>query len=246
MPLNPRDHEVYSWQMAVTGFGQAGQEKLKSASILISRCGGLGSVVAYELAAAGVGKLILAHGGCLKPSDLNRQILMTDDWIGKPRVESASRRLRELKPDLEVTAVAENVGEKNAADLVRQADLIIDCAPLFEERYLLNREAVLQRKPMVECAVFSLEAHLTTLIPGQTPCLQCLYPEKSATWQRQFPVFGAVSGAVGCLAAMEAIKVLTSLGRPLMNRLLTYDLMDMSFRHYNIRRDPDCKQCRNL
>jgi molybdopterin-synthase adenylyltransferase len=241
--LSETDRATYAWQLPVTGFGADGQRKLKSATVLISRCGGLGSVVAYELAASGVGRLILAHAGNVKASDLNRQILMTHDWIGKSRVECAARRLRELNPHLEIEALPENMQEANAQRLVRKADLIVDCAPLFEERYILNREAVRQRKPLVECAVYELEAHLTTLVPGLTPCLRCLYPEVSPTWTRQFPVFGAVSGAVGCLAAMEAVKVIAGLGQPLFGQMLTCDLRDMTFRKYRVRRDPACEEC---
>ena len=97
-PLEDVDRATYEWQMWVEDFGEAGQQRLKNASVLVSRCGGLGSPVAYELAAAGIGRLIIAHAGNVKPSDLNRQLLMTHDWLGKPRVESASRRLREHNP----------------------------------------------------------------------------------------------------------------------------------------------------
>ena len=210
--LTDIERQVYEWQMWVDGVGEQGQRRLKGASVLISRCGGVGGAVALELAAAGVGRLILAHGGNLKPSDLNRQILLTHDWVGRPRVECAAQRLRALNPRLEVVAAGENVSEANAASLVRQADVVADCAPLFEERLLMNREAVRQRKPMVECAVYELEGQVTTIIPGHTPCLACLCPEPPANWRRQFPVFGAVAGVVGCLGAMEVIKLLTGLG----------------------------------
>ena len=174
--LTPEERAVYQWQMWVSDFREAGQEKLKAASVLVSRCGGLGSLVAYELAAAGVGKLILAHAGSVKPSDLNRQLLMTHRWLGKPRVESAKRRLLELNPRLQIEAVAENINSQNAAQLVGQADLIVDCAPLFEERFLMNQQAVEQGKPLVECAMYDLEAHIYTVIPGKSACLACLYP----------------------------------------------------------------------
>ena len=110
-----------------------------------------------QLAAAGVGKLVLAHAGNLRLDDLNRQLLMTTDWIGKPRVESAVRRLRELNPHVEIETVAENVSEANAADLVSRCDLVVGAAPLFTERLLLNREAVRQGKPLVDCAMYDLE-----------------------------------------------------------------------------------------
>jgi molybdopterin/thiamine biosynthesis adenylyltransferase len=229
--------------MWVQGFGEAGQEKLKSAAVLISRCGGVGGAAAYQLAAAGVGKLILAHAGAVKPSDLNRQILMTHAGIGTPRAELAARRLRELNPRLEVEAVPENVSEANAARLVAAADLVVDCAPLFRERFLLNREAVRQQKPLVECAMYELELQLTTIRPGATPCLACLYPDEPTAWRREFPVFGAVAGAAGSLAAMEAIKVLSGLGRPLLGEMLVGDLRDMSFQKLKLTRDPACKVC---
>jgi molybdopterin-synthase adenylyltransferase len=241
--LSDIERQIYEWQIWVDGFGEEGQYKLKNASVLVSRCGGVGGAVALELAAAGIGKLILAHAGNLKPGDLNRQILMAHDWLGRPRVECAAQRLRALNPRLEIVAVAENISEANAARLVGEADLVVDCAPLFPERFLMNREAVRQGKPMVECAMYELQAQITTIVPGRTPCLACLYPEAPPDWRRQFPVFGAVSGMVGCLGAMEAIKVLTGLGQPLMGKLLTCDLRTMSFRKLKTRRQPDCPVC---
>lgn len=242
-PLTDEERAIYEWQMWVPDFGEQGQRALKGSSVLVSRCGGLGSVVAYELAAAGIGRLVLAHAGNVKPSDLNRQLLMTHDGLGQSRVESAARRLRELNPRLEIVAVAENVNDENAADLVAQVDLIVDCAPLFVERRLMNREAVCQRKPLVECAMYELETQLTTIMPGRTPCLACLHPDDPPAWKREFPVFGAVSGAVGCLAAMEAIKVLADLGEPLYGQLLSMDLRDMTCRRRTITRNPQCPVC---
>lgn len=241
--LTELERQIYEWQMWVPGFGEEGQRRLKGASVLVSRCGGLGGVVALELAAAGVGRLVLAHGGVLKPSDLNRQILMTQDWLGRPRVECAARRLRELNPRLEVVGVAENVTAANVESLVRQADVVVDCAPLFEERFLMNAEAVRQRKPMVECAMYEMEAQISTIRPGQTPCLACWCPEPPAHWRRQFPVFGAVSGMVGCLGAVEVIKLLTGLGQTLQNRLLAADLRRMTFRTIGLKRRADCPVC---
>src|SRR5688572_9775523 len=153
-PLTDEDRATYEWQLWVSGFGEEGQRKLKNASVLVSRVGGVGGAVAYQLAAAGVGRLVLAHAGKVRPDDLNRQLLMTHDNIGRPRMEVAPRRLRELNPDLEVVAVAENVGEDNVGRLVGEADLVVSCAPLFRERLLLNREAVRQGKPLVDCAMY--------------------------------------------------------------------------------------------
>jgi len=244
--LTQEERAIYEWQMWVPGFGEEGQRKLKGASVLISRCGGLGGVVACELAAAGVGRLVLAHAGNLKPADLNRQLLQTHDQIGKPRIESIARRLRELNPRLDIVAVGENVTEENAGRLVEQADVVVDAAPLFEERFALNRAAVLQGKPMVECSMYSMEAHVTTILPGRTACLQCLVPEKPADWKRQFPVIGAVSGTAGCVGAVEVIKLLTGIGEPLDGSMLVMDLRTMNFRRVKTARRPDCPVCGSL
>lgn len=241
--LEDVDRATYEWQRWVKDFGEAGQERLKNASVLVSRCGGLGSPVAYELAAAGIGRLVIAHAGNVKPSDLNRQLLMTHDWLGKPRVESASRRLRELNPRLDVVAVNENLSEDNAEELVGMADLVVDCAPLFNERFAMGDACLRQRKPMVECAMYDLEATITSLMPGRTPCLRCLVPEEPRAWRREFPVFGAVSGTVGCMAAMEAIKILGEFGQPLFNRMLTMDLRTMRFDGVDLAKSPDCPAC---
>jgi len=241
--LTDDDRATYEWQMWVDGFGERGQAAVKGASVLVSRLGGLGGIVAYQLAAAGIGKLVLAHAGNVQPSDLNRQLLMTHAALGTSRVASAVRRLQELNPRLEIVGVAENVNDRNVHDLVNQVDLVVDCAPRFEERLTMNRTAVEQHKPLVECAMYELEASLTTVSPGQTPCLACWCPEAPPAWQREFPVFGAVSGAVGCLAAMEAIKVIAGLGEPLYSRMLTFDLRTMAFAVRTLARNPECRVC---
>ena len=227
-------------------FGAEGQAKLKGASVLISRCGGLGSPVAYELAAAGVGHLIIAHGGNVKPSDLNRQLLMTNDWLGKPRAESAERRLRDLNPHIEIEGINSNINADNVADLVGRVDLVVDAAPLFEERFLMNREAVRQDKVLVEAAMYDTDATLTTIVPGKTPCLACLFPEAPPAWKREFPVFGAVSGTIACIAAMEAIKVLAGFGQTLAGQMLVADLRNVEFRKMKVRRRTDCPVCGHL
>jgi molybdopterin-synthase adenylyltransferase len=241
--LTEIEREVYQWQMWVNDFGEEGQRKLKNASVMVSRVGGVGGVVAYELAAAGIGKLVLAHAGNVKASDLNRQLLMTNDWIGKPRIESIRRRLLELNPRLEIVAVDSNVNESNASELVAQCDVVVDCAPLFPERFAMNEQAVRQGKPMIECAMYDLEAYITTIVPHHSPCLQCLFPENPPSWKRQFPVFGAVSGTVACMGAMEAIKVIAGLGDALIGRMIRMDLREMSFRTLKVNRRKDCPIC---
>lgn len=130
------------------GIRGGGPEKTAGASVLVSRCGGVGGAAALELAAAGVGRLILAHAGDLTPADLNRQLLMSRAGVGHSRVEQAARRIRDFNPDVEVVPVGENLSEANAARLVGMADLVVDGAPLFAERYLMNRECVRRGNPL--------------------------------------------------------------------------------------------------
>jgi molybdopterin-synthase adenylyltransferase len=241
--MTDEERQTYEWQMWTAGFGERGQEALKSASVLVSRVGGVGSAVSYYLAAAGIGRIVLAHAGPIRHSDLNRQILMTHSALGTSRVQSAAKRLKELNPRLHVEAVEENMSDANAEKLAGSVDLIVDCAPLFEERFAMNRAAVRLGKPLVECAMYDMEVHVTSIMPGKTPCLACLYPEKPSEWKRQFPVFGAVAGIAGTLGATEAIKILGGLGEPLYGRLLTMDLKEMSSRILKLKRRPDCAVC---
>jgi len=242
-PLTDEERAIYEWQLWVHDFGEAGQEALKAATVMVSRIGGLGGMVAYQLAAAGVGRLVLAHAGDVKHSDLNRQLLMTHAALGTSRLDCAVARLRELNPRLDIVAVPENVSDANADELVSQADVVVDCAPLFEERFAMNRAAVSQGKPIVECAMYELQAQITSVIPGETPCLACIYPAPPPEWKREFPVFGAVSGSVGCLGAMEAIKIISGMGEPLAGRLLTLDLGSMETRTMRLTRRPGCDVC---
>lgn len=187
--LTNDERAIWEWQIWVRDFGEAGQEKLKDSSVLVSRCGGVGGSVAYELAAAGVGRLVIAHRGNIQLSDLNRQLLTTHDAVGTSRIASIERRLKQLNPRMEIVTVDENVNENNAASLVGQVDLIVDCAPLFEERFALNAQAVRLGKPLVECAMFDLQCQITTILPGKTACLRCIYPRFPSQWKREFPVF---------------------------------------------------------
>jgi len=243
LSLSDEERAIYEWQLWVEGFGATGQVRLKKATVLVSRCGGVGGMLAMQLAAAGVGRLILAHAGNLRLNDLNRQILMSYAGLDQPRAEQAAKRLREFNPHVETVPVAENISEANVDRLVKGADVVASCAPLFQERLLLNRAAMAQKKPLVDCAMYELEAQLTTVLPGRGPCLACLYPTEPTAWKRQFPVFGAVAGMIGCLGAMEVIKVLAGLGEPLVGKMLVCDLADMSFRKIQLNGGGSCAVC---
>ena len=241
--MTDEERQRYEWQMWTDGFGEAGQLKLKSSTVLISRCGGVGGTAALELAAAGVGRLIIAHGGDLRLDDLNRQLLMTTAHVGKPRVDCAVMRLRELNPTIEIIGVNENLSETNAVALVAQADLVVSAAPLFEERLIMNLECVRQNKPMVDAAMYDLQCSVMPIVPGQTACLACLTPKPPQWWKREFPVFGAVSGTAGCMAAMEAIKLLAGFGESLAGHLMVIDYRTMHCRKVAVARDPMCPMC---
>ena len=241
--ITDEDRAIYEWQLDVPGFGEAGQAKLRHSTALISRCGGLGGPLAFSLAAAGFGKLILAHAGDLRPDDLNRQILMRHDGLGKPRVESMAATLAAFNPGVEVETVAENIREENAAALVGKADIVFGAAPLFEERLLLNRECVRQNKPLIDSAMFNLEGHVVTIVPGESACLACLYPEIPPNWKRRFPVIGAVSALTANVGAMEGIKLLTGLGTANVNKMIYFDTSTMRFQHIALKRNPDCPVC---
>ncbi|MEO0536300.1 MAG: HesA/MoeB/ThiF family protein [Cyanobacteria bacterium P01_A01_bin.123] len=242
-PLTPTEVERYRRQMMLPGLGETGQRQLKNTTALVTGVGGLGGTAALYLAVAGVGKLILVRGGNLQRDDLNRQVLMTDDWVGKPRVFKAQETLAKLNPDIEIEAVCEYVDVDNIEPLVQQADIALDCAFDFKERDLLNTACVRWSKPMVEAAMNSMEAYLTTIVPGKTPCLTCLFPEKPE-WDRWgFGVLGAVSGTLACLAALEAIKLITGLGEPLQGQLLTMDLARAEFAKRRSYHDPNCPVC---
>ncbi|HEU4325839.1 MAG TPA: HesA/MoeB/ThiF family protein [Roseiflexaceae bacterium] len=245
--LTDFEHQLYERQMPIPGIGAAGQQRLKGATVLISRVGGLGGTVAMLLARAGVGALVLAHDGEVEPENLNRMHLAFYEDLHQPRIEVFCRTLRQINPDLRLVAEPENIHSGNVARLVEQADVVVDGAPLFAERYAMNQEAVRQRKPLVMAAQYGLEGYISTFLPGSTACLSCVYPTPPEDWNlRCFPVIAPSSALVGTIAAMEAIKLLTGCGSPLANQLLYFDLTNNMFQKLRINRRDDCPVCGNV
>jgi molybdopterin/thiamine biosynthesis adenylyltransferase len=154
-------------------------------------------------------------------------------------------KLHAINPAVEVLTVSENINSDNVARLVAKADLVVDGAPLFEERYLLNREAVRQKKPLVVGAMYGAEGYVTAIVPNDTPCLACIYPVKPDYWTDIgiFPAIGPGPIIVGSMIAMEAIKLLTGFGHPLKHKLCFFDLEHNVFRYLDITRRPDCIIC---
>jgi molybdopterin/thiamine biosynthesis adenylyltransferase len=246
--LTDFDRERYSRQIRIEGFGEAAQLKMKNATALVSRVGGVGGTAAMNLVRAGIGRLILAHHGTLVPEYLNRMQLINEDDIGKPLVATWAAKLRAINSSLEIIEVPEYISDANASDLVSQADIVIDGAPLFEERYAMNRAAVQHRKPLCMGAMYSTEAYASTFIPGQTPCLACVYPSPPDYWTdiKVFPAIGPGPVMVGTTIAMEAIKVLTGFGTPLLGKLWFLDIETTTTKHFSIKRRPDCPVCGHL
>lgn len=236
--------ETYARQLSMPGFGVAAQQRLAESTVLIAGVGGLGGAAATYLAAAGVGRLVLFHPGPLERPDLNRQTLMTPSWIGHPRVDCAEATLRRHYPDVEVVAVPEPITAHQTAPFLMQADVAVDARHNFPERLLLNRLCVQLGVPMVEAAMNGAEGQVSVVRPGRTACLACRCGDGDPEWKPLgFPVLGAVAGMVGCLAAMEAIKVVTGWGEPLEDRFLAFDLEHMTFQTLPVTRDPNCPVC---
>lgn len=245
--LSAAELEQYKRQIQIPGFGEKAQQRLKASSALVTRIGGLGGPAALYLAMAGIGRLVIAHAGAITPSNLNRQILMRGDAVGESRVAVARETLQRICPQTEVVAHDANADERTAAEWVSQVDLVCDTTPTFVERLALNRECVRQRKPLVHSGMNDWEFQITVVLPGRTPCVECLVPSPPDWWDPYgFGVLGAVSGMLGCLTAIEAIKVLTGCAEPLAGVILAGDLDEMSFTKVRPKRRPNCPTCAHL
>lgn len=236
--------QTYARQLSLPGFGAAAQQRLAESTVLIAGIGGLGGATATYLAAAGVGRLVLFHAGRLEQPDLNRQTLMTPAGLGRLRVDCAAEDLKIHYPNVTVVAVPEPITADRTPPFLVQSDVVVDARHNFPERLLLNRLCVELEVPMVEAAMNGGEGQVSVVTPGRTACLACRLGDGDPGWEPLgFSVLGAVSGAVGCLAAIEAIKVVTGWGEPLNDRLLTLDLEQMTFRTLRTTRDPACPVC---
>jgi molybdopterin/thiamine biosynthesis adenylyltransferase len=242
--LSEREKERYKRQLMLQGFTPEHQERLRNSTALIAGVGGLGGTAALYLAVAGIGKMVLAHYGRLTQSNMNRQVLMRHDSIGKSRVEQAMRTIQEINPDVEVEIYDERTEEGNIDTLLEGVDIAISARPNFRERRVLNAACVKRGVMMVEAAMNGMEGYLFNVVPHWTPCLHCLYPADDPAWEELgFPVLGAVSGALGCLMAIEAIKLLTGYGKPMILQMLIFNTLDMDFRKVRVHRDEDCAIC---
>ena len=239
--LTEEDRKRYHRQMMITGWGEEGQEKLKSARVFVAGAGGLGSPASIYLAVAGVGSIRICDFDSPDLSNLNRQILHSDSRIGVNKAESARISLTSLNPSIEIEAISTRIEAENVDELVADAQIILDCMDNFPTRYVLNQCAVRKRIPLVHGAVWGLEGRLTFLHPPETPCFQCIFP--IAPPKELFPVLGAVPGMIGCLQAVETLKYLTATGENLKGKLLVWDGLDMAFSIFRLPKDPNCAVC---
>jgi molybdopterin/thiamine biosynthesis adenylyltransferase/predicted sulfurtransferase len=245
--LTDRERERYLRHITMDEVGEAGQLKLKKARVLCIGAGGLGSPAAYYLAAAGVGTLGIVDFDVVDRSNLQRQILHSDDRIGMLKTESAKLTLLKLNPDIQVIAHETRLTSANADELFSKYDIILDGCDNFPTRYLVNDGCVKHKKPNVHGSIYRFEGQVTVFWPGRGPCYRCLYPEppppEMAPSCAEAGVLGVLPGIIGALEANEVIKIILGKGSPLVGRLLTFDALDMRFRELKLRRDPKCAYC---
>ena len=234
----------YDRQIMLKGIGKDGQEKLKKARVFVAGAGGLGSPISIYLAAAGVGTIRLADHDTIEMSNLNRQILYGDGDIGKRKIDSAVKKLQNLNKDITVEAVAETITGENVSRLVGDFDLIVDAMDNLPTRYVLNRAAIEKNIPFFHGAVYGFEGRATTIIPGKTACLWCIY--QGRVTEGKFPVIGVAPAVIGCLQATEVIKYITEIGELLTDQLLIYDGLNLEFTKLKVKRDPHCQHCGHL
>jgi adenylyltransferase/sulfurtransferase len=246
MTLSATERERYSRHLLLPEIGEAGQERLKAARVLVIGAGGLGSPASLYLAAAGIGTLGIVDHDRVDLSNLQRQLLFDTASVGAGKAVAAQARLRALNNEIRVVAHELELCAANALDLLQQYDCIIDGSDRLTTRYLVNDACVLLKRPLVSAAIHRFEGQAMTYIPGQGPCYRCLFPESSAGVApncAEAGVLGVLPGVLGALQATEAMKVLLGIGAPLVGRLMTFDALAMEWREFRFRRRSDCAVC---
>jgi len=242
--LTTTERDRYQRQIMMDGFGEVGQEKLKQAKVFIAGAGGLGSPVAIYLAVAGVGQIRIVDRDVVELSNLNRQILHWDKDVDRGKAESAGEKLRQMNSDIKIETIAENITEDNIQELIGDCQLIVDAMDNFPTRYLLNKAALSRNMPFFHGSVHGLDGMATTIIPGETACLRCIFPEPPPV--ATFPVIGVTPGIIGCIQATEVIKHIVGIGELLKNRLLVWDGTITHFGELIVKKDPQCRDCGSL
>ena len=233
--------ELTRYRRQIEIFGEGGQAKLKEAKVFLAGAGGLGSSIATYLTVAGIGKLRIVDDDVVALDNLNRQILHWDSDIGRKKLESAAEKLRGLNPDVEVEVIPETISEDNAGDLVADFGMIVDGMDNFPARYVLNRSALTKKIPFFHGAVHGFYGQATTIIPGKTACLRCIFPEVPPSAAP--PVVGVTPGIIGCIQATEVLKYILGKGHLLENRLLMWDGLGCRMDEVPLESNPACQDC---
>ncbi len=245
-PLTPAQADRYARHLALPEVGVRGQQRLLHAKVLVVGVGALGSPLAMYLAAAGVGTLGLVDHDRVRLSNLQRQIVHRSDAVGEAKVIAAANTLRQLNPDIHLETEVRRVDHGNALDLLARYDLIADGTDNFSARYLLSDAAFLLKKALVHGSIFRIEGQVTVFVPGRG-CYRCLYPEPPppgmVNESADVGVFAPLPGVIGTIQAVEALKLITGRGDPLVNRVLLHDAMAMTFREISYRRNAACPLC---
>ena len=245
--LTPEQRERYSRHFLLSEVGEEGQARLLDSRVLIIGAGGLGAPVAYYLAAAGVGTLGLVDFDKVERSNLQRQIIHTEERLGMLKTQSAAVALRALNPDVQVVEHNLHLDSSNAEAVLGDYDVIVNGCDNFPTRYLVNDVAVFLGKPLVDGGIFRFEGQVTTMVPGASPCYRCRYPSppppEEAPSCAEAGVLGVLPGLVGLVQATEVVKLILGIGDLLSGRLLHVDALAMEFREFRIRKDPNCPVC---
>ncbi len=233
------DFERYSRQMMMPEIGIEGQQKLKSAKVLIAGTGGLGSAAALYLTAAGVGTLGLADADCVDKSNLHRQIIFSDSDVGKPKTETAKKNLLAINPNVKINIHGKV--DENVASVIKDYDIVIDCTDNFDARYAISDAAIAQKRHNVYASVVRFEGQLTVFAPGG-PCFRCLNPMPPAGVQTcsEVGIFGALVGMMGTMQAMEAIKIVVGQGEVLTGKLMTFDALKNEVKYLKLPKRVGC------
>ena len=251
MPLLPDQIERYSRHILLKEVGGQGQQKLLGAKVLVIGAGGLGSPILLYLAAAGIGTIGIVDDDKITLSNLQRQIIHDTDHVGQSKLDSAKMRINALNPDVTVILYHDKIDQDNAARLIEPYDLVIEGVDNFATRFILNQATIAARKTLISAAVGRFEGQVATFKPWQDPgilpCYRCLVadepPRDSQINCDEEGILGAVTGVVGALAAMEALKEIAGIGTSLAGRLLIYDGLSAHTRTVNLPADPACADC---
>lgn len=246
MDFSEEQLERYSRHIILQDVGVEGQEKIFQGRVLIIGAGGLGSPIAFYLAAAGVGTIGLIDGDTVDLTNLQRQIIHFTEDVNKPKVDSAREKMIRLNPDIEVKTYNFRVFSSNILDIIKDYDFIIDGTDNFATKFLVNDACVLTGKPFSHGGILRFDGQAMTHTPGNA-CFRCVFdsppPKDAVPTCAEAGVLGAIPGMLGSIQAAEALKFLISRGELLVNRLLIFNALNMDFRTVNVKRNPNCKIC---